>query len=237
MQKTLGILVAMQPDFDVLEVDGTTDDEKVVALLGKGGLHMTYETYVVAAGDFPPSVDACDAYFITGSMTSAFCDDPWVVQLRAFVREAYAAEKPLIGVCFGHQVINLALGGEVQHSSDGILLGTTRAVIHEQPAWMDDQMRVVDIYHMNSDQVTKLPPGARKIASARRCEHAVVEIPGRVLTFQGHPEQPMASVNHFIDMFSDRLPEQTIADARCSVLVAEPQAQRVAMWIKGFLEG
>jgi GMP synthase-like glutamine amidotransferase len=50
---------------------------------------------------------------------NAFDDDPWILQLIEFVKVAYNAGKPLVGICFGHQIIARALGGKVTRSTRG----------------------------------------------------------------------------------------------------------------------
>ena len=57
----------------------------------------------------PASVDAHDAYIITGSKHGVYDDLPWIAPLMEFIRAAHNADIPLVGVCFG-QIVAHALG-------------------------------------------------------------------------------------------------------------------------------
>ena len=77
------------------------------------------QAFDVRNGEFPSSVDACDAYLTTGSRFSAYDDEAWIQQLKDFVRQLHEAEKPFVGICFGHQVLAEALGGKVEKAESG----------------------------------------------------------------------------------------------------------------------
>lgn len=79
--------------------------------------------YDVANGHFPMSIDECDAYLCTGSKASVYDDEPWIHQLKDFVKALYQANKIFIGVCFGHQMLAEALGGKVQKAAVGWCVG------------------------------------------------------------------------------------------------------------------
>ena len=57
--------------------------------------------------------DTCDGWLITGSRHGAYEEHDWIPPLEAFIRDCFAARVPMIGVCFGHQIIAQAMGGKV----------------------------------------------------------------------------------------------------------------------------
>lgn len=67
--------------------------------------------YDVEHGEFPENKDEVHAYIITGSRHGVNDGHAWILQLEEFVRQLHAAQKKVLGICFGHQLIAKALGG------------------------------------------------------------------------------------------------------------------------------
>ena len=74
-------------------------------------MRFDYRVYMTIGGELPASVDEQDGYLITGSPLSVLDDSLfWRGDLMDFIRRCDQAKKPLVGACFGHQAIALALG-------------------------------------------------------------------------------------------------------------------------------
>src|SRR4051812_10159040 len=63
-------------------------------------------------GDLPADPAGFDAIVVSGSKTSANKSEPWVQELLAFIRRSVELQKPFLGVCYGHQMLNRALSGD-----------------------------------------------------------------------------------------------------------------------------
>ncbi len=172
-----------------------------------GGHGFTFETFNVVDGQFPTGPADAAAWLITGSRHGVYEPHAWLPPLEQLIREIHAAGLPLVGVCFGHQVIAQALGGHVEKFSGGWAVGA-------QTYQMGGETLRLNAWHQ--DQVITPPPGARVLASNGFCKYAALAIGPNVLTFQPHPEFG----DEMIDILATHRAPGVVPDA----LVASAQA-------------
>lgn len=210
--------------------------EMLLRLLREAGVDWDMRVYTVINGEYPASPNEADAFLITGSKYDAFAEEDWVRQLREYTRTLYAQGRPLVGICFGHQLLAHALGGEAARSDKGWGLGVMRYKLQERPGFVDggDQ---VDLVASHRDQVWCLPPGARLLLSNAFCPLAAFHLPGRLLALQGHPEFTTGYAQDLLDCREDRLPADAVTAARHTLATQEPEGLRVGRWIRRFIEG
>ncbi|UWQ05553.1 type 1 glutamine amidotransferase [Aliiroseovarius crassostreae] len=172
----IGILQAGHSPDEVRDSVGNYGEMFTRLLDGHG---FEFEIFSVVDGEFPPGVDAADGWLITGSKHGAYEVHDWIGPLEELIRDIRAAGQPLVGVCFGHQIIAQALGGKVEKFSGGWSVGRTEYDF-------GDEVLALNAWHQ--DQVTELPEGAEVIASTDFCANAAVIYGDRILTIQPHPE-------------------------------------------------
>ena len=159
------------------------------SLLSPWDRELAYESVAVLDGEALPEASACEAVLITGSPYGVYDSTPWMDPLRGFIRRAYDARIPMVGVCFGHQVIADALGGEVRKSEKGWGIGRHTYDITRRRDWMGEGRPAVSLSASHQDQVITPPPGAVTLARSAHTEHAMLEYADApVITIQGHPE-------------------------------------------------
>jgi len=172
----IGILqTGLAPD-GLSETMGDYPDMFARLLDGHG---FTFVTYRVVEGQFPVSVGTCDGWLITGSRHGAYEDHPWIPPLEDFIRAAFAAHVPVVGICFGHQIVAQAMGGRVERYAGGWAVGATD---------YDFGGTTLTLNAWHRDQVTVAPIGATVIATNEFCTNAALLYDDRALTVQAHPE-------------------------------------------------
>lgn len=140
---------------------------------------FTFQIWSVVDGDFPNGPQDADGWLITGSRHGAYDDLPFIPPLEELIRAIYAADRPLVGICFGHQIIAQALGGHVEKFSGGWNVGAKS---------YDWQGKTVTLNAWHQDQVTRLPADAEVVAANDNCAYAVLRYGNRAFTVQAHPE-------------------------------------------------
>ena len=154
------------------------------------GRHYSFAAYSVVDMEFPKSAQSADCWLITGSRHGVYDNLPFIEHLKTLVREIYHLNIPLVGVCFGHQIIAQALGGQVEKYSGGWSVGATEYDF-------DGQTVTLNAWHQ--DQIAKLPPEAQVLGSSPFCKYAFLGYGERVFTVQAHPEFKSDFIRGLID--------------------------------------
>ncbi|RRH73426.1 type 1 glutamine amidotransferase [Falsigemmobacter faecalis] len=175
-------------------------------LAGQG---FEFRTWSVVDMEFPTSVQDCDGWLLTGSRHGAYEDHAFIPPLEAFIREAYAASVPTVGICFGHQIIAQALGGRVEKFSGGWSVG-------RQTYEFEGKKIGLNAWHQ--DQVVELPPGAEVIGCSEFCQNAALLYGDRMLTVQPHPEFDQSFIGLMLEQYkSGSVPPELLTRAEAAL--------------------
>jgi GMP synthase-like glutamine amidotransferase len=181
-----------------------------------------------------PAPDACDAYVITGSRHSVYDDLPWLPPLVEFLRAALAAERKVIGICFGHQLLAHFFGGETARADTGWCVGVHDTRVLAPQPWMQPVAGRFGLLSSHRDQVQRLPADAEPFAASERCPYAGFVIGRQVLTFQGHPEFTKPYAADLMRLREEVLGPEVFAQGMAS-LEQETDSALVARWILNFV--
>lgn len=144
-------------------------------------------TYGATEGVLPAEIDEQDGWLITGSACSTYDDLPWIAPLEKFVRTVVDAGHPMVGICFGHQIVAQALGGRVEKSEAGWGIGGHDYEVVVPHSWTGTTTRARMIAS-HQDQVSVLPDGAEMFLRTDHCPNAGFTLGDDVMTIQPHPE-------------------------------------------------
>lgn len=206
-----------------------------IALLGRNDSDLEFEVFDVEAGEFPATVDAVDAWLITGSKSSVYDEDkPWIARLEDLVREIDRRRMKLVGICFGHQIVAQALGGRTEKSTKGWGVGLHTHRFTAVPDWHDGGDPDFRVLVSHQDQVVVNAEGAQVLAGSEFCENAVCQIGDHILTFQGHPEFVPDYSREVMNFRREQIGEPTY-EAGMASLAQEPESDRIARWVISFL--
>ena len=143
------------------------------------GNGFSFRTWSVVDMDFPASAHEADAWLLSGSRHGAYEDIPFIPPLERFIREIYSAQVPMVGICFGHQVVAQALGGKVIKGPKGWNCGRNTYDI-------EGQEKTLIAWHQ--DEVVSAPPEAKVVGSSAQCDISFIRYQGKAFTMQPHPE-------------------------------------------------
>lgn len=179
-------------------------------LLQDGGFR--YTDYDIRHQPCPP-LDACDGYLITGSRHGVYDDLPWLPRLFDFIRRAHAHKTPLLGICFGHQAVAAALGGQVEKSEKGWGLGAHEWQVRQSSAWMTPSLPALRLLCVHQDQVLTLPADGVLLAGSDFCPNAAFSLGEHIFCLQGHPEFLPRYVYALLEYRKQDAPPAVVAEA------------------------
>jgi len=192
------------------------------------GHDFEFAAYPVLDGIFPASSREMDGWIVTGSKYGAYDDHDWISRLEDFLRASFAAAVPIVGICFGHQILAQALGGKVEKFDGGWSVGVESYTLDEHP-------EAVQLIAWHQDQVIEPPAEASLAGASPFCRYAALAYGDRAYSIQPHPEFEAGFISRLIKSRRGILPEDIASKAIESLSINTSSAQ-IAHHIAAFFK-
>jgi len=217
--RTVKSLLARGEDFEgwmIAAMDVSSDDVKVVSV-------YQYEAL--------PELDTVSGMIITGSPAMITDGEDWNFTTMDYVREAVRREIPLLGICYGHQLLALAFGGKVDFHPAGREIGTVTINLTsnalEDPLFKD-LPNTFPVQSSHSQSVIDLPAEAVLLACNDFESHHSFKLGSNAWSIQFHPEFSQSIMDEYIIERREILTEEGVdVDALLTQTRATPEATSV----------
>jgi GMP synthase (glutamine-hydrolysing) len=153
------------------------------------------------AGERVPSLPGVDALIMTGSPLSVTDPTPWMREAADVMVEAADGGLPVLGVCFGHQLLAWRLGSAVRRNPRGLELGTVEVLLTAEgqgDPLFEGLPASTRVQATHFDEVVELPPGAALLATNEACPLQAFGVGPTLRAVQFHPEMNAASIRYCI---------------------------------------
>ena len=178
---------------------------------------VTLQPVELHAGESPPPIAGYDGVIMTGSPLSVTAPTPWMERAADFMVEAAEQGRPVLGVCFGHQLLAWRHGARVAKNPAGRELGTVRVRAapiagRGSPLFAGFPARFeVQATH---DDVVEEAEGLEVLARNERCGVQALSLGPRLFGVQFHPEMDATSIRYCIDSPDTKPEHRALAVAR-----------------------
>ena len=174
----------------------------------------------------PPraALDGIDGMVVTGSPLSLVEPEAWMEDAAAFVDEAAGRGVPILGICFGHQLVGHAFGGRVRKNPRGWEAGTHEVALTEDgrrdPLFrgVPERVRVIQSHR---DEVADLGPTTVRLAGGAHSENQAIGVGCHVRGVQFHPEMNGSIIRRVIEHRRALLTDDAHATGRGPTAAAE----------------
>ncbi len=159
-------------------------------------------------GDALPEHGQFGGIAVTGASGMVTDEEPWSLAVEAWLEAEVHGGAAVLGVCYGHQLLARALGGEVGWNSRGREIGTVDLSLTKEAKGDElfvDLPKAIVVQESHSQSVLVLPPGARRLAFNSHDDNQAFAFGNRAWGMQFHPEFDADIIRGYIDGRADEL--------------------------------
>ena len=203
-------------------------------LIQPKGDEFTFDYWPVTEGGIPDSPSSCDGWLVTGSRHGVYDDLPWIAPTSAFLRNAIEADKPVLGICFGHQLLAHAMGGRVEKSDRGWGIGVQEYDVVDRPPWMSAAPDRIAFQSIHQDQIVETPVGAELVARSDFCPSAMLAYGSNGYSIQAHPEFTREFSRALLEAIRGSRIEESVCDRALKTIGKPTHELEFAKWARRF---
>ena len=193
----------------------------------------------------PEDINHCSALVFMGGPMSVNDDLPWIAQELALIRQAVAANLPVLGHCLGGQLISKALGGSVGANPVKEIgwLPVTKMTNPASEDWLAELPNEFTAFHWHGETFS-IPDGASSILQSQHCAHQGF-VTGNTLALQCHVEMTNAMVREWAPLYAHEIgtpsatvqsAEEITTDIETKIAALQSQADRLyRRWLRPLL--
>lgn len=213
---------------EVIEQHGDFEQLFIQQLTAALPSHMTLTVWDARELTTPAPPSSFAGVMITGSHSMVSNQEPWSEALKPWLQQALAEDIPMLGVCYGHQLMAAALGGVSDYHPAGRESGThqvqlTQAGLQDPLFGQLPARFPAQLTHAQS--VMQLPPGATVLAHNSHDAHQALRYGSRQWSVQFHPEFTPPVMRAYIERQQTALREQgEDPQALLAAITATPDA-------------
>ena len=213
-------------------------EEWIARGMGRSLAAGDVEVSAVYLGDALPTPDRIAGVVVTGSVSMVSAREPWSERSAAWLADIVADDAvPVLGLCYGHQLLAHALGGEVGPNPNGREMGTVEVHFAKEPAAVGRGQDVLEplfepgvhLGHTSHLEAVLRPPrGARVLARTALDPHSALRYGPRQWGTQFHPEFDAEILRHYVEARREVLASEGFdPDAMIAAIEETPALARV----------
>tara|TARA_R110002096_G_scaffold77896_4_gene183228 strand:+ start:28344 stop:29048 length:705 start_codon:yes stop_codon:yes gene_type:complete len=198
------------------------------------GPEVSLEAWDVRERRNEPDIREYAGMLVTGSPASLTQPEPWMENAIELIRQAAETSVPVLGVCFGHQLVGCAFGaptvpaeGVGEHGSHAIALteaGKADPLFADMPP---EFLAQLTHYDQVDPQAVSYSNGLQVLAGSADCAVQALAAGENIRSVQYHPEFSKPLMQSYLDKRDEGLTAQN----------CEPASQIFQNWINHWIVG